>query len=354
MAKKDDRDIEKGYSTKQTVAKLRRLADCLEQGKPFQRSVNMDHAGFAVGKSFPRIDSVEKVTGRAQYGPDIKMDGMLHAKLFRSSRSHARVMDIDATEALRMPGVKAIATIKEVPKVVQYWFFLRSAKKQRQMYLLDDVVRFIGDPILAVAAEDEETAEEAVSRIHVTYDPLPPLFDPFEALKETGVSIHEKGNIVFRAAKQFGDIEKGFQDADLVFENRFHTSKQKHASLEPIGSCLADYGSDGRLTVYTSTQLPHWSQMYLAGLMDLPMNRVRVIKPFTGGAFGGRCGLIYGLEPMCCWLSRKTGRPVKMCFTRTEDFIATEARHPMTIDLKTGVKEDGRLVANEIRILADV
>ena len=290
----------------------------------------------------------------AKYGPDLKMDGMLHAKLLRSPRAHARVTNIDASAALCMPGVRAIATIEEVPKVVNYWFFLRTAKKQKQMYLLDNVVRFVGDPVLAVAAEDEETAEEAVSRIRVSYEPLEPVFDPFEAIKGTGVSIHEKGNIVFRASKQFGDIEKGFKDADLILENRFHTSKQKHTPLEPIGSCLAHYSSDGGLTVYSGTQLPHWSQMYIAGLMDLPMNRVRVIKPFTGGAFGGRCGLIHGLETMSCWLSRKSRRPVKMSFTRREEFIATESRHPMTIDLRTGVTNDGSLVANEIRILADV
>jgi xanthine dehydrogenase molybdenum-binding subunit len=314
----------------------------------------MDNSTVVVGKSIPKIDSVEKVTGRAKYGPDLKTDGMLHAKLLRSPHAHARVTDIDASEALRMPGVRAIATIEEVPKVVQYWFFLRSEKKQKQMYLRDNVVRFVGDPVLAVAAEDEETAEEAVSRIRVSYEPLETIYDPQEAFKGGSISIHEKGNIVFRVSKQFGDIEKGLRDADLILENQFHTSKQKHAPLEPIGTCLADYSSDGTLTVYSSTQLPHWSQMYLAGLMDLPMNRVRLIKPYTGGAFGARCGLIHGLETMSCWLSRKAGRPVKMSFTRREEFLATESRHPMTIDLKTGVTNDGTLVANEIRILADV
>ncbi|MBW1788304.1 MAG: molybdopterin-dependent oxidoreductase [Deltaproteobacteria bacterium] len=314
----------------------------------------MDNSTFAVGKSFPKVDSVEKATGKAKYGIDLKLDGMLHAKLLRSPRAHARVTNIDTSEALRMPGVRAIATIEEVPKVVQYWFFLRTKKKEKQMYLLDNIVRFVGDPVLAVAAVDEETAEEAISRIRVTYEPLEPVFDPIEAIKGAGVSIHEKGNVAFRVSKLFGDIEKGFKDADLILENRFHTSKQKHTPLEPIGTCLADYGPDGRLTVYSSTQLPHWSQMYLAGAMGLPMNRVRVIKPYTGGAFGGRCGLIHGLEVMNCWLSRKAGRPVRMSFSRREEFIATESRHPMTIDLKTGVTRDGVLVANEIRILADV
>jgi len=314
----------------------------------------MDKATVAVGQRIPKLDAVEKATGRAKYATDLRVDGMLHAKLLRSPHAHARVTHVDTSEALRMPGVQAVVTIEEVPKVVNYWFFLRSEKKQKQMVILDTVVRFIGDPVLAVAAEDEETAEEAVSRIRVDYEPIRPVFDPVESLKGTGVPIHEQGNIVFRANKRFGDPQQGFQDADLILENRFHTSKQKHAPLEPIGTCLADFRADRGLTVHSSTQLPHWCQMYLAGVMGLPMNRVRVIKPTTGGAFGGRCGLIHGLEVMTCWLSRKAGRPVKMSFSREEDFTATESRHPMTIDLKTGVTRDGVLVANEIRILADV
>ena len=314
----------------------------------------MNQAAFSVGKGIPRIEAAEKATGRARYCGDLKLAGMLHAKLLRSPHAHARVTGIDASKALSMPGVRAVASIQEVPKVVQYWFFLRSKKKERQMYLRDNIVRFVGDPVLAVAADDEETAEEAISRVRVTYERLEPLFDPAEAIAKSGISIHEKGNVAFRVSKQFGDMEQGFRDADLIVENRYRTSKQKHTPLEPIGTCLADYGPDGRLTVYSSTQLPHWSQMYLSGAMEIPMNRVRVVKPFTGGAFGGRCGLIHGLEMMSCWLSRKAGRPVRMSFSRREELTATESRHPMTIDLRTGVTRDGRLVANEIRILADV
>jgi len=314
----------------------------------------MDKEATAVGRSFPRIDALEKATGRAKYGIDLEMEGMLHAKLLRSTRAHARVTRIDASGALRLPGVRAVATIEEVPKVVQYWFFLRSEKKEKEMVLLDNIVRFVGDPVLAVAAEDEETAEEAVTRVRVSYEPLEAVFDPLEALQGAGIPIHSKGNVAFRVEKQFGDTRKGFEEADLILENHYQTSKQKHAPLEPIGTCLADFRPDGRLTVHSSTQLPHWSRMYMAKAMDLPMHRVRIIKPFTGGAFGGRCGLIHGLEMMTSWLSRKTGRPVRMSFSRREEFLATESRHPMAINIKTGVKRDGRLTANEIRILADV
>ena len=306
-----------------------------------------------VGESPQRIDAIEKVTGRARYCIDLKMDNMLHAKLLRSPYPHARVTRIDTAKAENLPGVRAIATIEEVPKVVHYWFFLRTEKKKKQMFIRDSVVRFIGDPVLAVAAEDEASAKEALSLIDVQYEEIPALFDPFEAIAEQEVKIHEKGNIPFHVVKQYGDMEKGFKEADYVIENTYVTSKQKMASLEPIGTCIADYSPDGKFTVYSSTQLPHWSQMYLAGALGVPNNKIRIIKPHTGGAFGGRCGLIHGLEVMCCFLTKKTGRPVRMSFTREEDFIGTETRHPMTIEMKTGVNKDGILTANSTKIVAD-
>ena len=306
-----------------------------------------------VGKKVPRIDAIDKTTGGAQYAPDLNIRGMLYAALLRSPHPHAKVVNIDSTKARSLPGFKAMVTIKEIPRVVGYWFLLRSEKKEKDMFLRDNVVRFIGDPVLAVAAEDEEAALKALSMIDVTYEPLPSILDPREALNRSDVKIHEKGNTAFHVTKNFGDIEQGFKEADYVFENRFVTSKQKHASLEPIGTCLADYDSAGKLTVRTSTQLPNWSQIYLARALGLPNSKVRIIKPYTGGAFGGRCGLIHGLEVMCSLLSKKTGRPVRMSFSRSEDFIATETRHPMTIDIKTGVTKEGLLTANSIKILAN-
>jgi xanthine dehydrogenase molybdenum-binding subunit len=306
-----------------------------------------------VGKTVPRIDAIDKTTGGAKYAPDLNIRGMLYGALLRSPHPHAKVVNIDATKAESLPGFRAMVTIKEIPRVVGYWFLLRSEKKEKDMFLRDNVVRFIGDPVLAVAAEDEETALKAVSMIDVTYEPLPSILDPREALNRSDVKIHEKGNTAFHVTKNFGAIEQGFKEADYVFENRFVTSKQKHASLEPIGTCLADYDSAGKLTVHTSTQLPNWSQIYLARALGLPNSKVRIIKPYTGGAFGGRCGLIHGLEVMCSLLSKKTGRPVRMSFSRSEDFVATETRHPMTIDIKTGVTKEGILTANSIKILAN-
>ena len=316
----------------------------------------MTDSSIAVGKPLQRIDGIEKVTGSAKYAADLKFENMLHAKILRSPYAHARVKHIDTSAAEKLPGVRAVATILEVPKVIEYWFSLRTEEKKKQMYLRDNVVRFIGDPVLALAADEPETVDKALSLIKVAYEPLPDLQNPFDAMAATATKIHDRGNIAFKFEKIFGerDIQDGFKEADIVVENTYRTSKQKHAALEPFGTCVAHYQSNGKLTVYSSTQLPHWSRHYLAGALDLPLNKVRVIKPHTGGSFGGRCGLIHGLEVMCSWLSRETGRAVRMSFSREEDFSATETRHPMTIKIKTGVTKNGILVANDVEIVSDV
>lgn len=308
----------------------------------------------AVGKSVRRLDAVEKVTGRARYATDIRIENMLHAKLLRSPHPHARVKSIDTARAARLPGVRAIATLEEVPKVIEYWFFLRTEKKRKQMFLRDPILRFFGDPVLAIAAEAEGIAEEALSLIQVEYEVLPALLDPLKAMKEQEVKIHQRGNIAFQVTKDYGNSEQGFREADIIIENTYRTSKQKHATLEPIGTCIADYRPDGKLIVHSSTQLPHWCRVYISHALGLSVNKVRIIKPCTGGAFGGRCGLIHGLEVMSCFLSRKAGRPVKMSFSREEDFIGTESRHPMTIRMRTGATKEGILTANEVDIVANV
>ena len=313
----------------------------------------MSEAHIAVGKPLQRIDGIDKVTGSAKYAADIKLENMLYARLLRSPQAHARVKHIDTAAAEKLPGVRAVATILEVPKVIEYWFSLRTEEKKKQMFLRDNVVRFIGDPVLALAADDQVTADKALALVKVEYEPLPALQDPFEAMAEQEIKIHQRGNVAFNFEKTYGDTREGFRNADIIIENTYRTSKQKHAALEPFGTCVAHYQSNGKLTVYSSTQLPHWSRHYLAGALDLPLNKVRVIKPHTGGSFGGRCGLIHGLEVMCSWLSRRTGRAVRMSFSREEDFIATETRHPMTIKIKTGVAMDGILTANEVEIVSD-
>ncbi len=307
-----------------------------------------------VGKSVPRIDAIDKVTGRAKYGIDLKMGGMLYAKMLRSPYPHARVVKIDTTRAESHPNVRAVVTINEVPKVIGTIGKLRTEEAKKGLYIQDNIVRFIEDPVAAVAAEDEESAIEALSLIDVEYEQLPALFDPLQAMEEKTVKIHEGGNIAFHLLKEIGDIEQGFKEADYIFEDRFVTSKQKQCAMEPFSTCVADYGLDGRLTVHSSSQRPHVIKIYLAGALGLPVDKVRIIKPYTGGAFGGRDYLIHGLEVMCSVLSRKAGRPVKMSFTREEDFEATEARHPFILELKFGVTKDGILTAMDIKAVKDV
>jgi xanthine dehydrogenase molybdenum-binding subunit len=307
-----------------------------------------------IGRNVPRIDAVDKVTGRAKFGTDMKLDDMLYAKILRSPHPHARVVNIDATKAESHPKVKGVAAMKDVRKVVGTIGNMMTEKGRSRLYLRDNVVRFIGDPVAAVAAEDEASALEALALIDVTYELLPAVFDPIEALKEDAPKIHEEGNIAFHLERRLGDPGKGFEEADYIFENRFSTSKQKHAPIEPMSSCVAHYDYNGKLTVYSSTQRPHIIKIFLSGALGLPISKVRIIKQYTGGAFGGRDYLIHGLETMCSVLSKKTGQPVKMSFTREEDFEATEARHPFILDLKTGVTKDGILTARQIKVVMDV
>jgi xanthine dehydrogenase molybdenum-binding subunit len=314
----------------------------------------MENELSVVGKNVPRIDAIDKVTGRAKYGTDMKLDDMLYAKMLRSPHPHARVISIDTTKAEGHPKVKGVAAIKDVRKVVGTIGNMMTEKGRSRLYLQDNVVRFIGDPVAAVAAEDEASALEALALIDVTYESLPAVFDPMEALKEDAPKIHEGGNVAFHLERRLGDPERGFEEADYVFENRFTTSKQKHAPIEPMSSCVADYDHNGKLTVYSSTQRPHIIKIFLSGALGLPISKVRIIKQYTGGAFGGRDYLIHGLEMMCSVLSKRTGQPVKMSFTREEDFEATEARHPFILDLKTGVTKDGILTARQIKVIMDV
>lgn len=307
-----------------------------------------------VGNRTVRIDAVEKATGRGRYAPDLTFDNLLHAKLLRSPHPHARVLSIDSARAEKLPGVQVILAASEVPRVVGTWFNLRNERELKKLFMQDDKVRFIGDPVLAVAAEDEETAEEALELIEVEYEVLPALFDPFEALARDDVKIHERGNVGFRVRKDYGDVEKGFAEADVVIQNRYTTSKQKHASLEPIATCIANYDASGRLTVWSSSQVPHWVLMYLGLAHQLPLSRIRVVRPHVGGSFGSRAGVVWGSELMTSFLARKAGRPVRLAFSREEDMTATESRHPFTLDMRHGATKDGLLVAAEARVVMDV
>ncbi|NLG66505.1 MAG: molybdopterin-dependent oxidoreductase [Actinobacteria bacterium] len=307
-----------------------------------------------VGTRVTRVDAEEKATGLGLYAPDLEIQGMVYGLTLRSPHPHARVVRVDSSRAEALPGFRGLVKASEVPRVCGTWFNLRSRKELGKLLQQDDKVRFIGDPVLVVAADDEDTAREAISLIDVEYEVLPAVFDPFEAMASEYVKIHDRGNVGFHIVKEYGDSEAGFAEAEVILEHRYVTSKQKHASLEPCGTCIAEWGRGGSLTLWSTTQVPHWTQMYLSLAMGIPIAKVRVIRPHVGGSFGARAGVIWGLELMCSALAREVGRPVKMEFTREEDFSATESRHPFTVDYRVGAKRDGTLVAADARIVMDV
>lgn len=301
-----------------------------------------------IGKPMLRVDGVAKVTGAAQYTDDMRLPGMLVGKILRSPHAHARIRSIDTSRAEALPGVKAVATGKDAP--VRYGILPVS---EDEFPLAVDKVRYIGDEVAAVAALDEATAVRALSLIEVDYEVLPAIFDPHEALVREDVKIHEetrKANIERRATLSFGDVEAGFLAADYVREDTFFKGAVTHAPLE-TQSALAQF-RDGRLTLWSSTQVPHYLHRYLAKVLGIPAEQIRVIKPHLGGGFGGK-GEPLPLEFTACILARKAGRPVKITYTREEVFLTHRGRHPMHMKLKTGVKKDGSITALHFECLLD-
>ncbi|MFQ5914904.1 MAG: xanthine dehydrogenase family protein molybdopterin-binding subunit [Nitrospinota bacterium] len=305
-----------------------------------------------VGKGVPRIDGPAKATGEMEFLSDLQLPGMLHARILRSPHSHARILKIDTSRAKRAGGVKAVITAADTPKI-PFGFVTALADK---LPLCEDRVRFVGDEVAAVAADSEEAAEEALSLIEVEFEELPAVYDPGEAMAEGAPHLHEgkERNVAWEIHKKFGDPEKGFAESDHVLEDAFSTQRAAHCALESR-ACIARLertGADSRLTLWASTQAPHTLKEEVARTLGLDVRRIRVIKPATGGAFGNRMVMEMG-APIAAILARETARPVKLANTRTDEFEVSRTRYPYHIELKTGFRSDGRLVARSIRILVD-
>jgi 4-hydroxybenzoyl-CoA reductase alpha subunit len=302
-----------------------------------------------VGKRYGRIDGKDKATGRAKYIDDIKFPGMLYGKILRSPYPHARVLHIDTNRAERLMGVRAVATVKDTP--MKKYGSYRSGVKD-ELILAHDKVRYVGDEVAAVAAIDEETAQEALSLIRVDYEELPAVFHPEEAMKPGAPRIHDnvEKNVVSHAVTLRGDLERGFREADVILEDRFETTLQIHAYLEPVG-CIAAWDSTGKLTLWAPSQNPSWSRFIYSEALDVPMGQLRVVQTCIGGAFGGKLEQKQYL--VAAILARKAKKPVKMVNTRDEEFQTSMPRVPMVIYLKMGVKKSGLLTAKEHRIYAD-
>ncbi|MCI0560182.1 MAG: molybdopterin-dependent oxidoreductase, partial [Nitrososphaera sp.] len=284
-----------------------------------------------------RHDGTDKVTGRAIYGADVQMAGLLHGKVLRNPHAHARIRSIDASKALALPGVKAVITAEDLPEIEEGVFRMGEAAINLK-YLCGNVLArkkalYKGHAVAAVAATSPHIAEEALGLIDVDYEVLPPVLDVRQAMQETApllhddlktVSLGEKidkvSNIASRIQFKLGDVEKGFQEADIVIEREFETATVHQGYIEPHNA-TALWNADGQLTVWCSTQGAFAVQGQLAGLLKLPVSKVKVIPAEIGGGFGGKINLY--LEPLAALLSKKTGRPVKILMNRAEEFEAT-------------------------------
>src|SRR5512132_4314555 len=316
------------------------------------------------GKEARRVDGIEKVTGKALYTGDLQLPGMVYAKILRSPVAHARLVKVDPSKANELTGVIATLTRDDI-KDFNYKY---GATYKDQSIVAVDKVRYVGDPVAAVLAEDPVLAEEALDLIEVEYDELPKVTNIEEATAPGAIQVHEgdvaraemrgsvygaperfKGtNICYYLGFSRGDVVEGFAEADHVFEDTFRFQKVQHCSLEAHVN-VAYYDGD-KLTMWSSCQDPFTLRDHLSGIFRLPLSRVRVIVPYVGGGYGGK--LYVKGEPIAAALSWKTRRPVKLSFSVNESF-KTVTRHPARVMIKTGIKKDGSLVARECQIYLD-
>lgn len=299
-----------------------------------------------IGQKVRRRDAVEKAMGKAVYADDISLPGMLYGKALRSDYAHALLKGIDYSRAQKVPGVVAILTARDIPGINRYGLVYLD-----QPVLADDKVRCVGDAVALVIAESEKAAEEALELIKVDYEELPGVFSAEEALRPGAPLVHEKGNLVQHTKVRKGDVEKGFSQSDVIVEKTFRTQAVKHIYLEPECS-VAAIDHQGNLTVWTSTQYVFRDRRQIAPVLGLPVNKVRVVQMTTGGGFGGKDDIT--TEILAGLAALKTGRPVKVRFTREESMRgAATKRHPMTIKARLGASREGKLLALEGEIYAD-
>lgn len=303
-----------------------------------------------VGRPGRKVDGLAKATGAATYTDDLSLPGMLHARTLRSPHAHARLVSIDAEAARRLPGVHAVVTGADLP--IPYGILPWT---EDETALAVDRVRYVGEPVAAVAAVDEDTANAALKLVRVAYEPLRAFLDPEESRRagEAG-ALHpdrKEGNVSKHVRLAFGDVDGALAAADVVVEDEYAFHGSTHAAIEPH-CAVAQYAADGVLTVWSATQIPHYLHRALARVLGLPQHLVRVIQPCVGGAFGGKSDP-FSLEFVAAKLSMVTGRSVKMLYTREEVFYAHRGRHPMTMRYRTGASRDGRLAAVDAEILID-
>ncbi|MFJ2873932.1 molybdopterin-dependent oxidoreductase [Streptomyces sp. NPDC087298] len=319
-------------------------------------------AGESVGRNLPAPAGPQVVTGTARYTFDIEVPGVLHMKVLRSPHAHARITSVDTAAALRVPGVHAVFTHRDAPE--RHFSTARHEHPEEDpddTRVLDDTVRHVGQRVAAVVADSEAAAEEGCRRVEVTYEVLPAVLDPEEAMRPGAPVVHDKDattariarprdNVVGEAHGETGDVEAGFAEADAVYEGTFRTQRVQHASLETHGA-VAWLDEDDRLVVRSSTQTPFLTRRALCALYDLPHDRVRVVAGRVGGGFGGKQEML--VEDLVALAVLRLRRPVKLEYTRAEQFHGATTRHPFTIGVKAGARRDGTLTALRLRVVSN-
>jgi CO/xanthine dehydrogenase Mo-binding subunit len=290
------------------------------------------------------MDAVLQVTGQSLYGADFSPPGTLCAKALRSQHAHARLLKVDVSKAEKLAGVKAVITSRDIP------FDRFGLTHKDQPILADDKVRYRGDAVAVVAATSPEAAEEALGLIQVDYEPLPAVFDPLKAMKPEAPKIHGDSNIVSHLNIRFGDVERGWRESDVIFEETITTPMVEHGHIEPHAG-FAEVSPSGELLITTAAMRPFGLAADLAEVLNLPMHKIRVATSAVGGGFGGKNELT--IEPYVALLAMKTGRPVKMAFNREDEFEVSTVRHPYIMQYKSGLKKDGTLVARHVEIISD-
>jgi CO/xanthine dehydrogenase Mo-binding subunit/aerobic-type carbon monoxide dehydrogenase small subunit (CoxS/CutS family) len=303
--------------------------------------------GKYIGVNIRRIDAPSKVTGALRYAGDMVLPNMLHVQVLRSPHPHARIVSIDITDAKALPGVEGIVTCDDVPGQDGFGVFVSD-----QPVMARDKVRYVGEPVVAVAAEDLAAARRAIAKIHVEYEMLPAVFDPDEAMIEGAPAVHDYApdNLVKHIPIRKGNVAEGFARSDVIIEQTYETQQVEHAYLETEAG-LAYVDHDGVVTVHSPSQnITHHRHM-LSRILNLPINKVRMIMSPVGGGFGGKEDMIY--QGMLALLAMKTRRPVRLVFTREESIASTAKRHPSRTSYKMGLTRDGLIVASQIRIVYD-
>jgi CO/xanthine dehydrogenase Mo-binding subunit len=329
----------------------------MEHARNFFRDMQPVKGFTTIGGSAPRSDIMGHVTGRTQYYADRSFPGLLHLKMVRSPHHHARIVSLDTSAAEKVPGVVRILTHKDVPKNVYTILCLIQVEPDDEPCLAVDKVRYKGEQVAAVIATSEATAREAAAAVKVAYQELPAVFDVEEALRPGAPLVNEyHGQNYFKyeghhcRRVRFGDVEKGFSEADHVIEERYQSSPIEHAPLETTG-CIVVPEANGRYTCYSDTQALFFTLDNTALILKAPFQKLRLIGGTVGGGFGGKVDVI--VEPIAFLASMVTNRPVKYAFSREEEMQVSSPRAAERIYIKDGLKNDGRIIARQVRLYVD-